>query len=66
MWWIVVATVAFAATNGNLHGVLEDAKAVADITMTALCFNCGAKKFGSYNRCSACDMVPTTGDATSS
>jgi hypothetical protein len=28
----------------------------------ALCFNCGAKKLGSYNRCSACEMVPTTDD----
>ena len=50
------------ATNGNLHGVLEEAKAVAEITMTALCFTCGAKKFDSYNRCSARDMVPTADD----
>ena len=28
----------------------------------ALCFNCGAKKLGSYNRCSAFGMVPTTDD----
>lgn len=28
----------------------------------ALCFNCGSKKFGSYNRCDACDMIPGTDD----
>jgi hypothetical protein len=28
----------------------------------ALCFNCGAKKLGSYSRCNACGMVPTTDD----
>ena len=28
----------------------------------ALCFNCGAKKLGSYSRCVACDMVPTADD----
>ena len=44
----------------------DSARCTADregISVTiALCFNCGAKKLGSYSRCNACGMVPTTDD----